>query len=598
MDVSQVTQIISAIVYTALAAAAVQAFVARRDRPSAWLAATFATLGLIVLAGLIVGEPEGAGPTSRQEWRAVYTDVVVIVLLAFPYLLHRFARSLSGQSGVMARLADIGMAGIVVWTLVAPPFPPTGAERPLWMSIYTTAALLWWAIMLGGVSVGMFRAGTGQPGVARRRMRLMSVAALLMNVALLAGTLDDGQAEPSAALLILTSVLGWLSAVAFWLGFNPPRGVRRSWRSHEEDRVRETIAHLTGARTKEAAADSILEPAARLLGGDAATVLDGRGAVLSTLGELPAAGDAHNVTRVSGKASTLVVARSRYSPMFGTEEAGLLRQLCAHLDLALDRLDAFQESERARREAERVNEELHQLVYGISHDMRNPLITVSGFLGLIQQQADRLDDQGKMLLERMQRSTQYMENLIDDLLQLSRVGRTAEEPEAVDMAALAAEIGEDVRSRFEDVHLTTAGSLPVWINPVRARQVMTNLIENAARHGGRRPLHVTVRPTGGDGVSDDGAWTTFEVADDGMGIPPEHRDRVFQIFQRLGGFDANAEGTGIGLTMVRRIVEDVDGTIELSDGNPGAVFRLSLPRPEAGLSPPAPRRAPRVAGVS
>ncbi|HUG84772.1 MAG TPA: ATP-binding protein, partial [Euzebya sp.] len=108
----------------------------------------------------------------------------------------------------------------------------------------------------------------------------------------------------------------------------------------------------------------------------------------------------------------------------------------------------------------------------------------------------------------------------------------------------------------------------------RARQLFTNLVENAARHGERRPLTITVRSRGVDHGP-----VVVEVADDGVGIPAAERERVFQIFQRLGGFDVESPGSGIGLTMCRRIVEDVGGTIEVADAETGTILRLELPTP-------------------
>ena len=281
--------------------------------------------------------------------------------------------------------------------------------------------------------------------------------------------------------------------------------------------------------------------------------------------------------------STVVVHRSRLTPVFSEGEEVLLRQLCGHLDLALDRISAFEASERALREAERANTELSQLVYGVSHDLRNPLVTVLGFLDFITDDETPLSDTQIMALERITISARYMEGLIDDLLQLSRVGRTDNDPKPVAIAPLIEDIRTDLVPRFPDLDIRVAGDADVLINEVRARQLFINLLENAARHGGRSPLHVTVTC-----VSIDDGMATIEVADDGVGIPDEHRDRVFQIFQRLDRFDARTKGSGIGLTMCRKITEDVGGGIVIADSTSGTTFRITLPAVPPGQPSPGP----------
>lgn len=127
-------------------------------------------------------------------------------------------------------------------------------------------------------------------------------------------------------------------------------------------------------------------------------------------------------------------------------------------------------------------------------------------------------------------------------------------------------------TRHPDVHVEVQTDASVLMNPLRARQLFTNLLDNAACHGGTRPLTVTIRSQ-----SPSGGSVAVEVADDGVGIPEADRERIFQIFQRLKGFDASAPGSGIGLTMCRRIVEDAGGTIDVGGADRGAMFRVRLP---------------------
>jgi|GEM_PF-2682809 len=569
---------ISWVVYGTLAVVATMFWRRRRTVPSAWLAATFVVLGGVVLQGALVSPPADP-PAQFSPWE-VYTDVIVVGLLGFPYLLHRFVRSLRPTRRLSGTLADVGMAGIVVLTFAMPAFPADGDFTPA-QQIAQVVMLSWWAVLLASVSWVLWRAGRGRPGIIRSRMRLMSVAALLINLGLLGSVLGDAEGQNAA--YIITQVLGWASAGAFLLAFEPPLFVRRSWRAKEETALRVAESRLVAATSATEAANAIVDAAAALVGGHAAEVRDADGAVLARSTSERDDDPVDDRLEVRLSRSTVVVHRSRLTPVFSEGEEVLLRQLCGHLDLALDRISAFEASELALREAERANTELSQLVYGVSHDLRNPLVTVLGFLDFITDDETPLSDTQIMALERITISARYMEGLIDDLLQLSRVGRTDNDPKPIAIAPLVEDIRTDLVPRFPDLDISVAGDADVLINEVRARQLFINLLENAARHGGRSPLHVTVTCV----LIDDG-MATIEVADDGVGIPDEHRDRVFQIFQRLDRFDARTKGSGIGLTMCRKITEDVGGGIVIADSTSGTTFRITLPAVPPGQPSPGP----------
>jgi signal transduction histidine kinase len=169
-----------------------------------------------------------------------------------------------------------------------------------------------------------------------------------------------------------------------------------------------------------------------------------------------------------------------------------------------------------------------------------------------------------------------MEALLTDLLDLSRIGRVEADVEDVDLADIALEIGLATTAAHPRVVLDIdAKSMPVVrMNASRARQLLTNLVENAARHGGRADLSVRLWS---EHRSDGGS--VIHVQDDGVGIPPEYRESVFGMFERLPSPYSEARGTGLGLAMCRRIVESIGGEIELvyKDGDRGVHVRISLP---------------------
>jgi signal transduction histidine kinase len=201
-------------------------------------------------------------------------------------------------------------------------------------------------------------------------------------------------------------------------------------------------------------------------------------------------------------------------------------------------------------------------------------VTVIGYLELLQtDSAEQLGEEGHHYLERISSSARYMDSLIRDLLELSRIGRTQTETEPVQLQPIVEDIAAELRRTHQQARFEVVNVPDVVMNPVRARQLFTNLMENAVRHGGRDDI--TVRVSAGPGGSE---FTSILVADDGAGIPPQYRERVFGIFERLDQeADTATVGTGIGLSMCRKIVEQVDGSLTIDDTETGTTFRISLP---------------------
>jgi PAS domain S-box-containing protein len=225
----------------------------------------------------------------------------------------------------------------------------------------------------------------------------------------------------------------------------------------------------------------------------------------------------------------------------------------------------------ANRELERANAELETLVYSASHDLKSPMVSLLGYLEYLRlDYGELLGRDGNRYLDRMADSTQYMQQLIHDLIDLSRVGRSGVEPIEVDLQRLVQVIAEDAGAANPGAELRV-GRLPVVTgDPVGFRQLFTNLIENAVRHGGRPDLVVVV-----DGHECLDGGVELSVRDNGRGIPAEHRERVFGVFERLEGPSTSA-GTGMGLAICRKIVEVLGGGIGI-EGDRGTDVRIVLP---------------------
>jgi two-component system sensor kinase FixL len=256
----------------------------------------------------------------------------------------------------------------------------------------------------------------------------------------------------------------------------------------------------------------------------------------------------------------------------GLAFSGVLRDIT-------ERKRAEAELAAANKELERANAELETLVYSASHDLKSPMVSLLGYLEYLRLDfGEVLGTEGNRYLNRMADSTMYMQQLIHDLIDLSRVGRSGVEPIEVDLHRLVRAIAEDAAAANPGIDLRV-GRLPVVTgDPVGFRQLFTNLLENAVRHGGRPDLVVEA-----DGRELGGGAVELSVRDNGKGIPVEHRERVFGVFERLEGPSTGA-GTGMGLAICRKVVEVLGGSIAIC-GDRGTDVRIQLPAAVAARWP-------------
>lgn len=237
---------------------------------------------------------------------------------------------------------------------------------------------------------------------------------------------------------------------------------------------------------------------------------------------------------------------------------------------------AVQLSERTR-DLERSNEELEQFAYVASHDLQEPLRMVSSFLQLLDRRyGDVLDEQGREYISFAVDGAGRMHGLINGLLDYSRVGRLGQEFRAIDLTVVVGQAIKNLSVAIEDAGgtVTMTGVLPTVMGDDRElMRLFQNVIGNAIKYcAADRPPVVTV------GCADLGEFWEVAVADNGIGIEPAYFRRIFMIFQRLHGREEYS-GTGIGLAVVKKIVERHGGRVEVSSTvGEGAVFRILLPK--------------------
>lgn len=241
-----------------------------------------------------------------------------------------------------------------------------------------------------------------------------------------------------------------------------------------------------------------------------------------------------------------------------------------------ERRAAQQQLEKAIRELEWKNAELARFTYTVSHELRNPLITIQGFAGLIKEEVSRGGDASdlKRYVQRISDAVDTLDTLLSDILKLSRAGRSINTPEPVEYGSIVREavdsFGNSLTGR--GIHVDVDPVFPVVVvDRERIRQVLVNLIENAARFRGNRPdpvIHIGTAQKEGE--------SAFFVRDNGIGIDPKFQDRVFNLFEKL---DPKSEGNGIGLAIVRRVIEVHGGRIwvESEGEGKGTTFWFTLP---------------------
>jgi PAS domain S-box-containing protein len=264
---------------------------------------------------------------------------------------------------------------------------------------------------------------------------------------------------------------------------------------------------------------------------------------------------------------------ARISPMSADTALAIVR------DVSLQKW-ILGEREQLINELESKNAELERFTYTASHDLKSPLITIKGFLGFLRQDAEkgnlaRLNSD----IQRISDASDKMQALLNDLLELSRIGRLVNQPETIDLNQLIPEVLELLHGRLHGGHIRVSvqENLPrIYGDRARLFEVMQNLIDNAAKFmGDQTDPRIEIGQQG----STETGLPIFFVRDNGVGIDPKFQERIFGLFDKL---DPRTDGTGIGLALVKRIVEFHGGRIWVeSEPGKGATFYFTLPRAES-----------------
>ena len=264
---------------------------------------------------------------------------------------------------------------------------------------------------------------------------------------------------------------------------------------------------------------------------------------------------------------------------FDEEKKQLLSAISNQLAINIENAILFKELEEKTKEVEAKNKELSSFVFTVSHDLKTPLIALHGYIDLFTEEFRQIiDETGQDYLDRILYNTDYMDKMINDLLKLSRAGRVVGTKRRFSTYKLVKEIYMCLYPYIQpkQIKFFISKSLPmIYGDRQRLQTVFENLIGNAIKYASEKRSPIIEID-----CKDRKRCYEFSVRDNGIGINSADHERIFDVFQKCAKKDENSNGTGVGLTIAKKIIEHHGGTVWVeSKLDKGATFYFTLPKP-------------------
>ena len=524
--------------------------------------------------------------------------ISAVLLLALPYLQLRLVDDFAGVRPLLLRIClgslVTGLAAIAIGLLKI-------VELPAAVPVIVALALLYFVGFCAYAGFVLIREARLAKGVARNRMTAAALGALALSLTIIAAA-TSAVVGPTAS-SVASMVLSLCAAVAYLVAFAPPTLLKRAWREpalrsfltraaaispHDppETILRGLEAAIAPAAPGQSARICLIDEQTHALAiGDDDELL-ASAEVMAAIVEsqtprfvrTPAGATLAAPISGRGRRIGVLAVMGRRAPLFASDDLELVQLLADQAAIVLDGARLYGDLALANRDLSQATKVKSEFLANMSHELRTPLNAILGFSGLLSEQLNgSMNDKQKRFLRNIHEAGEHLLELINDVLDLSRVeaGKLEFRPEVLTLDVLLEPVSAAGRTaaQAKGVVYTTeaADAAPIFLDPTRVRQVLFNLVSNAVKFtpaGGHVTLHAAA----------DGREMRFEVADTGIGIPAAARDRVFGVFERFHEGRSEAAGTGLGLALTKRLVEEMNGSIDFdSEEGRGTTFRVRLP---------------------
>jgi len=584
-DLFLLLQLAIELAFAALAIRTIVSWIRQPDRRHGNLAIGFSSLAALILLAPTLG---GSGRSAQ-----LLTDLVVVLFLVSSYGLLTFRDSFVPFRPMTTRLITVaivvvGLADIALQLPASPDSPHTPLQT---LGLVATIGI--WAFCVLEPIVTFWIAARGRPAVEHARLRALSAGygglLLVVVVGTIAGSLNTG-------LSLAVDLLALAIVPVLYVAFFPPAWLRRIWRQPEEDQFRHALHDLLlHSPDRTTLADRALLWAERLIGGEAAYVVDADGSVLAARGISPA-----DAAALSGRAGLLrphahpdgrspwragstlvipldlsqgpgamVIVSGRLSPMFGDDELSRLRQYATSITAGLDRVTLSSKIaalERAKTDFLNI----------ASHELRGPMTVIKGYLTMLESGAlGDLSLKARSVLPLLISKSDEVNWMVEQMIEGSRLeeGRLALKRHRADIVELTDAAVDGVKMLLvgHEVKLDSpVHSIDADVDPDRFQIVIRNLLSNAAKYS---PAGTQIEVK----VDRDGDKALVTVTDQGVGISMEDQKSLFTRFGRIDN-NTHVQGTGLGLWLSREIARMHDGDLTVdSKAGAGSSFTFSVP---------------------